>query len=136
ALVSARSDETVLKQYAALLRFLKSNHPALLEEHGRVKSSSTDRSRVFPTISEDEVRNASLDGLEKLVSSDETSRKDLEFIAIRRFSVRRGSMRCFSNRQMLVDKLRTLIRNERSHETIGAVACGDAKQECDCLVLF
>jgi hypothetical protein len=131
ALVSARSDETVLTQYAALLRFLKSRSAQFLQYPGHAKHRVPERSRLSPTITENELRAASLDDLEKLVSDERTSRIDLEFIAIQRFSVPRGSMRSFSNKQMLVDKLRTLIGNERTHETIGAVARGQDKQRSD-----
>jgi len=131
ALACARSDETVLKQYAALLRFLRSKHASFLEEHGKPKRTGTERPLLSPTINEDELRNASLDELERIVSDGGTSRKNLEFIAIQRFSVPRGSMRSFSNKQMLVDKLRTLIRNERTHETIGAVARGQSTSRTD-----
>src|SRR5436189_6479781 len=83
ALASARSDETILHQYASLLRFLKSN-PHFLDERGDAKAH---RSRPLPTITEDEVCKASLDDLERIVSDVKTARKDLEFIAIQRFSV-------------------------------------------------
>jgi hypothetical protein len=128
ALAAARSDETVLKHYAALLRFLKSNYSYLLEK-GRVKRPGTELSRSSHTISEDRLRKVSLSDLDKIVSDEKTPRKDLEFIAIQRFSVPRGSMRSFSNKQMLIDKLRTLIGNERAHETIGAVARGQAREK-------
>jgi len=66
-----------------------------------------------------------------MVSNDAIARKDLEFIAIQRFGVPRGSMRSFSNRQMLVDELRTLISNERVHETIRVFGREAAEREPD-----
>src|SRR5665213_2762874 len=117
-LVSARSDKIILRQYASLLRFLKSNPADVLDERAKARRSA--RSRPTPTITEEELHKASLDDLEKIVTDTKTARKDLEFIAIQRFSVPHGSMRAFAGRQMLVDKLRTLIRNERAHESIGA----------------
>jgi hypothetical protein len=131
ALVSAGSDETVLKQYATLLRFLKSRGTHFLENPASSKHSDTYRPRALPTISDNTLRSASLNDLEKLISDEGTSRIDLEYIAIQRFSVPRGSMRSFSNKQMLVDKLRTLVGNERTHETIGAVARGEVKNSSD-----
>lgn len=128
-LVAARSDETVLKQYARLLRLLKSKNPSLEElVHAKHRSKAHKQS---PTLSEDELGKCSLDDIDKLVSDDATARKDLEYIAIQRFSVPRGSMRSFSNKQMLVDKLRTLIANERTHETIGAVARAQGNRAVD-----
>src|SRR6266404_1970069 len=65
ALVSARSDEPILRQYASLLRFLKSKPPHFLDERGDARSH---RSRPVPTIIDVELRKASLDDLEKIVS--------------------------------------------------------------------
>lgn len=130
SLVAARSDETILKQYAALLRFLRSGKTQFLEERGQSKHRADTR-KLMPTMSDEELRRASLDDIDRLVSDESTTRKNLEYIAIQRFSVPRGSMRSFSNRQMLVEKLRTLISNERTHETISAVARGQAKQTSD-----
>jgi hypothetical protein len=127
SLVSARSDETVLKQFSNLLRFLKRQDPDFLE----TSISKKHESSRLPVLTAEELRGASLDDLDKLVNADETTRKDLEFIAIERFSVPRGSMRSFSNKEMLVEKLRALISNERAHDTIGAIARGEVKQTVD-----
>jgi hypothetical protein len=118
SLVSARSDETILKQFSNLLRFLKRQDADFLE----TSISKKHESSRLPVLTPEELRGASLDDLDKLVNADETTRKDLEFIAIERFSVPRGSMRSFSNKEMLVEKLRALISNERAHDTIGAIA--------------
>ncbi|PYS14677.1 MAG: hypothetical protein DMG15_07320 [Acidobacteria bacterium] len=128
ALVSARCDETILRQYSSLLRFLKSKPPHFLDGRGDAKAPRSARSRPIPTINEEELRRASLDDLEKIVTDAKTARRDLEFIAVQRFSVPHGSMRTFANRDMLVDKLRTLIGNERAHEAIGAVAREQGKR--------
>ncbi|MGO9304923.1 MAG: hypothetical protein ACLP3R_14730, partial [Candidatus Korobacteraceae bacterium] len=69
------------------------------------------------------------DEILKLLNNEETPRSDLEQIAIVRFSVPSGSMRSFSNKRMLVDKLRTLVENERAHETIGEVARGNSRTD-------
>jgi len=121
ALVSARSDEIVLRQYAALLRFLRSRKPDFLQDTSP-RMRRPDSTGPLPTLSDEELQRASLDEIEKIVSDETRARKDLEYVAIHRFGVPRGSMRSFSNRQMLIDKLRTLISNERAHETIGLVA--------------
>ena len=130
SLVAAGSDEIILKRYAALLHFLKSGNTQFLGKSFGSKQRSDTR-KILPTFSDEELRRASLDDIDKFVSDEQTTRRDLEYIAIQRFSVPRGSMRSFSNKQMLVDKLRTLIRNERTHETIGAVARGQVKQVPD-----
>ena len=120
ALVSAHSDEAVLRQYSALLRFLKSTPEGFLEHFAQANR------RKAPALDLDErdVQRSSLEDLEKLLNDEATPRRYLEHIAVQRFSVPVGSMRSFSNKQTLVDKLRSLIDNERAHETIGAVARG------------
>ena len=123
ALVAARSDDTVLRKYSLLLRFLKTRNGSLFKTETSAKSKiAQPRGLSNNGLSEEELTNASLDEVERLVSDPTTPRKELERIAIRRFSVPRGSMRSFSNRQMLEEKLRTLINSERTHETIGVVA--------------
>jgi hypothetical protein len=127
ALIAARSDEGVLKEYSTLLRFLRSGKGSLIGDILR-RAHSDHRPQKLPTLSDEKLRSASLDDIERMVNDEATQRKDLEFIAIQRFSVPRGSMRSFSNRRMLVDKLRALIDNERTHETIREVARGQAKR--------
>lgn len=127
ALAAAGSDEAVLKEYGALLRFLKSRDANFLESRERAKRR-TDLHQRSPKITDEQLREASLDDLDTIIRDEATARCDLEFIAIQRFSVPRGSMRSFSNKQMLIEKLRALISNERAHETIGAVARGRTKQ--------
>lgn len=130
SLVYAGCQESVLKEYADLLSALKSGSLS-----SRDKSLQNKRPDSHPPlrahIVEDDIRNASLDGIEKLVANEKTTRKDLELIATLRFSVPHGSMRSYSGKQLLVDKLRTLIRNERAHETISTVARAEVKKVSD-----
>lgn len=126
SLASAKCDDVLLKEYSALLRFLRSKKGRSLEEI--FGTADRHRSRGTITLKAEQLRRMTLVDLEKLINDEATSRTDLEFVAMERFSVPRGSMRSFSNRQMLVTKLRTLIANERTHQTIGAVARGEAKK--------
>jgi hypothetical protein len=126
SLVSAKCDEVLLKQYSALLRFLRSRKGRSLEE--LFGAADRQRSRGTATVNAEQLRRMTLAELEKFVNDEATTRANLEFVAAERFSVPRGSMRSFSNRPMLVTKLRTLIANERTHQTIGAVARGQAKE--------
>lgn len=128
ALVAARSDDTVLRQFAALLRYMKSGNARFLHEAPQAKRDANAQ-KALPTLSDEDLRKASLDDLQKLIEDESTPRKNLEKIAIQRFSVPRGSMRSFSNKQMLIDKLHTLIGNERTHMTIGAVARRQADEK-------
>jgi hypothetical protein len=66
--------------------------------------------------------NATLDTIEELLSNERTTRLQLEAIAIGRFQVPRGSLRSLGNIDQLRDKISTLVRNERAHETISSVA--------------
>jgi hypothetical protein len=120
-LVAARSDERLIKEYAELLRYLRSRKETA---YSGLFSESMDRqrSRHEHGLQIGDVSDASLERLVSIINSDEISRKDLEKIAIQRFGVPSGSMRSFSNRQMLVAKLLSMIRNEFAHETIGRVA--------------
>lgn len=128
ALVEAQSDEDLLTQYSALLRLLRARRIDFFHTTAR-GPHTTPKGRKPPvsTVSREKLQGASLDELERLVNDDRTSRKDLESIAVQRFSVPSGSMRSFSNRQMLVEKLRSLISSERTHDTIGTVARGQAR---------
>jgi hypothetical protein len=123
ALVAARSDASVLSQYSALLRFLKSEKGRFLKSNDKPNRLSN-QTLLLPFLDQEKVQRGSLDDISRLISDKSISRKYLEYIAIQRFSVPRGSMRSFSSKEMLVDKLRTLIDNERTHETIGIIARG------------
>jgi hypothetical protein len=121
-LVTASANETMLRQYASLLRFLKSKRGANLREiFADPVVDVTPRTPAY-SLTEDQISKLSLDELERLANDEATPRKDLECVAIQRFKVPRGSMRSYSNRRMLVDKLRVLISNERAHTTIDTVA--------------
>jgi len=126
ALVAAGASESLLREYSALLRFWRLNRDVVLKDVAHI-SSHGERPIGIPSIPDQQLRTASLSEVDRLVNREDISRRELEHIAIQRFSVPRGSMRSFSNRQMLLDKLRTLIGNERTHETISSVARGEAK---------
>jgi hypothetical protein len=125
SLVSARSDRTLLTHYSALLEYLKSSPNTYLPVRCDVERVQ-EEVPLLPGLAEPALETMSLDDLQMLVEDEGISRKQLERIAIERFSVPRGSMRSYSNRPRLVDKLRSLIDNERAHQIIGAVARGGA----------
>lgn len=124
-LVSAGSDKTLLKEYSALLKFLRSMKR---EEFDRIFSRTSARlpklPQSQPQFDDSEIVNFSIAQLDNLINEEGTSRKLLERIAIHRFNVPAGSMRSFSNRRMLVEKLLTLVQNEQAHSTIDSVARG------------
>src|SRR5258707_6906331 len=83
AVVEAQSDEALLTEYSALLRFLRSRrsdffHPRARDPHPNPKARKTPLSAA----SREKLQDASLDELERLVNDDRTSRRDLEAIAI------------------------------------------------------
>jgi hypothetical protein len=127
ALVAAQSDEGLLDRYGALIRFLRG---ATAQELERIfpqhASSSKSTAPEEPELSEAEIANMPRAEIERFVNDESTPRKHLERIAIYRFQVPRGSMRRFSNRDMLIDKLSTLLRNEQAHSAIEAVARGQS----------
>lgn len=126
-LASAQCEESVLKDYAGLLRYLGS---ARKEDIDRIFSDTPNLfsklATEAPQHADADLRIISLDEAEKLTNDETTPRKYLERIAIHRFNIPKGSMRSFSNRQLLVDKLLTVIRNERTHTTIDLVARGQS----------
>lgn len=127
-LTAAKADPEIVRDYASLLKFLTS---APLEQLSRIferaAAPSGYRGRKGPeqfAIDDSKILSIPNDNLEHLILDEKTPRLLLERIAVLRFKVPRGSLRSFSNRGMLVDKLITLIRNEETHATIARVARG------------
>jgi hypothetical protein len=121
-LVSSGSNKEILRTYKILIQYLKT---ASKKDLDRIFSTPEAFSSELATLkdehSDSEISMLSLDDITNLLDDEKTSRKYLERIAIHRFGVPRGSMRSFSNRKMLVDKLLALIRNEQTHATINLV---------------
>jgi len=125
ALVAAGSDASLLNDYAALVRYLRFSSKSETAKIFSDAARPIPRPAVAsPEYSDNDLRNRSLEEVEKIVNQETTPRKYLERIAIHRFDVPKGSMRSFSNRRLLVEKLLTLISNERTHVTIDLVARG------------
>ena len=121
SLVAARCDEAILDQYAALLRQLKSTGVRFSASPASPKASPVSHP-LSPENSLKGIQSASLNELERIVKDSDSPRRTLEQIAIFRFDVPRGSMRSFTNKQILAEKILSLIENERTHRTIGKVA--------------
>lgn len=127
ALVAAQSDEELLRQYGALIRFLRGVASQELERiFGEHRSPLKSETSEQLELSEAEIANMPGNDVEKIINDEATPRKLLEQIAIHRFQVPRGSIRRFSNRGMLIQKLVNLLRNEQAHSAIEAVARGQA----------
>ena len=122
-LITAGCNEVILVQYTSLIQFLKS---ATTDELRRIfpEPAIIHKDTEEPERSEGQISDMSTAEVQTLIDDESTTRKLLERIAIYRFRVPRGSMRSFSNRRMLVEKLSTLLRNEQTHATIETVARG------------
>jgi hypothetical protein len=126
-LIAANADKALVDQYLTLLSVVKRYGLEGLEDRleGKKRRPPHEAQHKLP----DNFVTMSLDELLSLVSDEMLPRKGLEQIAIDRFGVPSGSMRSFSNRRMLVDKLRSLIRNEYAHATIGNLARHDSRSD-------
>jgi hypothetical protein len=111
----------LLDLYASLLKSLHKLSDTQIETLLSAPSDFTSiKSRK--TIVVPDVTAMTLDEIEAMVSKEQTPRKILEAIAIKRFHVPKGSMRSFQNIELLREKLTTRIQNERAHHTIRDVA--------------
>lgn len=121
-LAAAQCDETLLEEYSALIRFLRtataSDMRRIFSKSGFTRGST----REIPNEDEARIANLSRADVERLINDESVPRKDLERVAIFRFKVPVGSMRSFSNRTMLIEKLAALLRNEQAHTAIETVA--------------
>ena len=132
SLVAAGSDAALLKSYSSLLKYLKQVN--FLEKNRMFvdeQKASAGVSKKTPKFTNDEISNLPIGTIEKLINDQEVSRELLESIAIHRFKVPKGSMRSFSNRRMLVEKLMTLASNEAAHLIIDTVARGEPRSNPD-----
>jgi hypothetical protein len=119
-LMHAGASKDVLETYSQILKHLKDVH--FNQISGGAKGAQSKPKRQKEIVSEEEIVNASLDEIERLVEDKDAPRKLLEIIAVARFNVPRGSLRSFSNMGLLRDRILTHIRNERVHQTISSVA--------------
>ncbi|HTL72321.1 MAG TPA: hypothetical protein VL863_03380, partial [bacterium] len=80
------------------------------------------RKKFEPEMSEQEISAISFSKILELATDPNTPRKQLERIATVRFSVTKGGLSMLQNRHALVEKIRTLINNEDTHNSITRVA--------------
>src|SRR6185437_8414941 len=117
----AGASATFLEFYEAFLKSLSKLSDVqielLLNSPSQFSSAKTREALHIP-----DVNALTLEEIEKLVLNEETPRKILETIAIKKFHVPKGSMRSFQNIPILREKLITRIQNEKAHHTIRDVA--------------
>lgn len=117
-------DPAVLKSYKQLLRYLRARPASSLPEIlGGVASTragvSTEQKEA---LSDQEILSMTSERILNLASDREIPRREIERIASVRFGVTRGGLSNLRTRQSLVEKLRTLIQNEGTHESITRAA--------------
>jgi hypothetical protein len=120
ALVEAGAAIEVVSGLEAIIRHLNRmpEHQVLrLLGRAKGKTGQQEQERAIEAASA-----LSLDDVERRLADEETSRLELEALAIGRFHVPRGSMRSLRNISILRQKLETLVQNERMHATIADIA--------------
>src|SRR5437867_2212141 len=91
-LASAGSDKTLLKDYFALLKFLRSARGAEIDRiFFRTTTQLPKSAQSQPQFNDSDIANFSIEQLEKFLNDEGTPRKFLERIAIHRFNVPVGS---------------------------------------------
>jgi len=122
-LIAAGGDKRIILEHGALIHFLKCATTSELNRIFAMSRTVPSQARSEPDLlPETELADISSGEVEKIIENEATPRRYLESIAIHRFKVPRGSMRSFSNRTMLVEKLQTMLRNEQAHVAIETVA--------------
>lgn len=117
ALKIAQANAEVLQLYETLVEIVKNDRQILLLGNAqRVKFVD------IPSESEEEIRNLTIEDVEELLLRDDLTRRFFERLASVRFGVPKGSMRQWGSRDSLLEKIATMMQNERMHRTIGEVA--------------
>jgi hypothetical protein len=117
-------DPGILESFRHLLRFLRSRPEEAIAEiiQGSTRRSKNATSAIESDLSEDEIQAMSTKRILELAANEETTRRNLERIASVRFGVTKGALSALRNRQALVEKLCTLVRNEDAHGSITRIA--------------
>ena len=117
-------DPSLLVSYKRLVRYLRSQHADNLSKilgdvSPRREKAGKEKEVELPAAQISEMPSQVI--LE-LALDPKTPRKLLERIADLRFSVTKGALSALRTRDALVEKLRNLIENEATHESIGRAA--------------
>jgi len=117
-------EPTRIKSYKKLLRYLRSLPAETISEILRetVPTSQSPANNDQAQLSEQEIQVMPISKILELASHEETPRKDLERIASVRFGVTKGGLSVLRNRDALREKIRTLVSNEDTHESITRAA--------------
>jgi hypothetical protein len=117
-------DPNLLKSYKKLLRYLRSRPSETIPEILRETAPTNAKvaNRIQPDLSEEEIRSMTTEKILELASNEKTPRKHLEKIAAVKFGMTKGGLSALQNRAALAEKIRTLIRNESTHDSITRAA--------------
>lgn len=115
-MIDSGADEDLIRLYAAVVRRVARFDASDIRTLYGTKSSRQTAQPLPP------IMDLSLDEIERLNADKSTPRRTLEAIAVHRFDVPRGSMRSFSNVDLLRAKIQTRIDNERTHGAIRSMA--------------
>ncbi|MBK8251047.1 MAG: hypothetical protein IPK82_00055 [Polyangiaceae bacterium] len=116
----ARSDPGTLRTYLLIVEYLSALDVA---EVTKILARQTQPTESRP-VSDEDLTSLSLDDAEKLLMQVGVTRKFLERLASRRFHMTSGDISGTPNRDVLVQKLASLIENERTLQTIERLASG------------
>jgi hypothetical protein len=125
-LEASSSDQAIVKAYAAVIEFVDLEGSNIIDFDDGPVNDPRDHYKYI-----EEAKSMSLDSLEKLLSAEGVSRRSMEYVAIYRFGVPKGSMRSIGTKDDLREKLLVMIRNQRVHKTIGEVAKMDHTKKND-----
>ena len=119
-LESVELNPVTLSAYKKVIRYLKRRSGdeirgilGIRKQRTRPKSHRED-----PRISDDEILRLPLEQINQFLASTDVSRKFLERLASVRFGVSTGALSTLHGRAALVDKLRTLVGHEGTHDAI------------------
>jgi hypothetical protein len=120
-LIESRSDLSLLAVYSSVIKYLVSlSERQILElTQKSERSPSRDSQSKLPL---EQFATISIGEIERMLGDETVPRKVLEAIAVARFHFPKGSLRSLSNLEVLRDRIRTMLENERSHQTIASVA--------------
>lgn len=120
------ADSTLISVYKSLLKHLRTLNgnqiDAILEAQ---RTSQKQESKNDET--DEELLKLSLDDIEAIVQSEDSTRKHLEKIATARFGMTKGELSSIPNKDRLVAQLTTLINNEKAHQSIKRMASSEIR---------
>jgi hypothetical protein len=121
-LLGLNTDSATLTSFRKLLRYLRSRPATSIPEIIGGVSSKKGSVPQKVGLSDEAIRSMSVETILDLASDKGVPRRQIERIASVRFGMTRGGLSTLRSRDALVEKLRTLIGNEVTHESITRAA--------------